>query len=200
MEAAGVKRCACEAIGPTTPTTCCGATMAGLAALRSRTRERNPRHETGKPQEVSAMSEITYQTAKSRIGCTPNQKKTLARSGCAAAKWLRPSRITCRPRHDRQGSHLVVEVTKHESERTLSLRGRIASPASAWAVVPVPAWDVRPARVTRVRNARAGGGGRPGFEGGQIAPSAPSAQAWFQELSLQGRIRSDQYRSPRGRL
>ena len=38
------------------------------------------------------MSEITIKLAKSRIGCTPNQKKT--RSGWAAAKWLRPSRIT----------------------------------------------------------------------------------------------------------
>ena len=36
------------------------------------------------------MSEITIKLAKSRIGCTPNQKKTLD----AAAKWLRPSRIT----------------------------------------------------------------------------------------------------------
>ena len=44
---------------------------------------------------------------------------------------------------------------------------KIASPASAWAVVPVPAWDVRPARVTR-SDARAGGGVRPGFEGGQM--------------------------------
>ena len=35
------------------------------------------------------MSEITIKLAKSRIGCTPNQTKTLD-----AAKWLRPSRIT----------------------------------------------------------------------------------------------------------
>lgn len=40
------------------------------------------------------MSEITIKLAKSRIGCTPNQKKTLDALGCAAAKWLRPSRIT----------------------------------------------------------------------------------------------------------
>lgn len=50
------------------------------------------------------------------------------------------------------------------------------------------------------QNARAGGGVRPGFEGGQMPLQRRLPQAWFQELSLQGRIRSDQYRSPRGRL
>lgn len=59
------------------------------------------------------MSEITIKLAKSRIGCTPNQKKTLDALGCAAAKWLRPSRITL-PSAGMiaKVSHLVVEVTK----------------------------------------------------------------------------------------
>ena len=40
------------------------------------------------------MSEITIKLAKSRIGCTPNQKKTLDALGLRRREWLRPSRIT----------------------------------------------------------------------------------------------------------
>lgn len=59
------------------------------------------------------MSEITIKLAKSRIGCTPNQKKTLDALGCAAAKWIKtfPDNPAVRGMIAKV-SHLVVEVTK----------------------------------------------------------------------------------------
>ena len=76
-------------------------------------RERNPRHETGSPQEVSAMSEITIKLAKSRIGCTPNQKKTLDALGLRRREMVKtfPDNPAVRGMIAKV-SHLVVEVTK----------------------------------------------------------------------------------------
>ena len=76
-------------------------------------RERNPRYETGSPQEVSAMSEITIKLAKSRIGCTPNQKKTLDALGLRRREMVKtfPDNPAVRGMIAKV-SHLVVEVTK----------------------------------------------------------------------------------------
>ena len=110
----GVTDVLAKAIGTNNPHNVLRATMAGLAALRRRgRRERNPRHETGSPQEVSAMSEITIKLAKSRIGCTPNQKKTLDALGLRRREMVKtfPDNPAVRGMIAK-ASHLVVEVTK----------------------------------------------------------------------------------------
>ena len=59
-------------------------------------------------------------------------------------------------------------------------------PASAWAVVPVPAWGCTSGKGNKGQNARSGGV-RPA-EGGQMPLQRPSAQAWFQELSSKFKV------------
>ena len=53
------------------------------------------------------MSEITIKLAKSRIGCTPNQKKTLDALGLRRREMVKTFRGMIA-----KVSHLVVEVTK----------------------------------------------------------------------------------------
>ena len=103
MEAAGVNDVLAKAIGTNNPHNVLRATMAGLAALRS----------ADAVSEVSAMSEITIKLAKSRIGCTPNQKKTLDALGLRRREMVKtfPDNPAVRGMIAKV-SHLVVEVTK----------------------------------------------------------------------------------------
>ena len=59
------------------------------------------------------MSEITIKLAKSRIGCTPNQKKTLDALGLRRREMVKtfPDNPAVRGMITKV-SHLVVEVTK----------------------------------------------------------------------------------------
>ena len=59
------------------------------------------------------MSEITIKLAKSRIGCTPNQKKTLDALGLRRREMVKtfPDNPAVRGMIAK-ASHLVVEVTK----------------------------------------------------------------------------------------
>ena len=111
MEAAGVNDVLAKAIG--TPQRAAGHHGRPRCPAQRGRRERNPRHETGSPQEVSAMSEITIKLAKSRIGCTPNQKKTLDALGLRRREMVKtfPDNPAVRGMIAKV-SHLVVEVTK----------------------------------------------------------------------------------------
>ena len=108
MEAAGVNDVLAKAIGTNNPHNVLRATMAGLAALRSADAVSEIRG-----MKLEALSEITIKLAKSRIGCTPNQKKTLDALGLRRREMVKtfPDNPAVRGMIAKV-SHLVVEVTK----------------------------------------------------------------------------------------
>ena len=91
MEAAGVNDVLAKAIGTNNPHNVLRATMAGLAALRSAEAVSEIR---GMKLEVAPCLNLRLMSLRADAAARPTRRWFWTRSGCAAAKWLRPFRIT----------------------------------------------------------------------------------------------------------
>lgn len=95
MEAAGVNDVLAKAIGTNNPHNVLRATMAGLAALRSADAVSEIRGmKLEAPRKYAPCLKLRSNSLRAVSAARPTRRRLWTRSGCAAAKWLRPSRIT----------------------------------------------------------------------------------------------------------